>query len=298
MKYYLACDIKQSTLLWKHMKDKMLEAFLREWLIICEYLKSFNSYKILGQYGDEWHIEFDYDEQLSRKIQFLLFLLIIFVERPIENTNTLTNKTSLFRFGFGETLEKASSNEASCKINNICGMNETGMSEIHDFSKNMTQDEKEILIEIQDTMIKFNPIKNIDKINVYYIFSDILLNKYDVKMNVKNIKSKNKYLVKYKVLKDGLMVSYICHNKKDFNYLVNSLKKYDSKICGIYGNVYKIKNRSILLKNNCFCNKQDVYGNVVNVCAKEFIKLEKNEKKFVRITKDEFDNEKIILYNI
>jgi hypothetical protein len=84
----------------------------------------------------------------------------------------------------------------------------------------------------------------------------------------------------------------------EYNSLMNDLIINNAKICSIYGSVYKIKTGSILLKNKCFCNKKDVYGNVVNVCAKEFMKLKDKERKFIKIRKDEFDKELIEYYDI
>ncbi len=278
-KYYLACDIKDSTKMWRHKETEMLHAFLIEWYIICMFLKELKDQmnidsKVLGQYGDEWHIQLstNHDSKyVIRKLLFLVFVLKQFAERPILNLKSMSKKSNLFRFGFSEnSVEEAMKHESECDLDRICVKKK--MKSFFDHT-NLDTQEQTTLENIQEQLIKFNPFDNVDKCWCYYVFAD------------KNVSSKSH--IKTKKLKDRVMVSYKCNTLKEFMKLVDTLDKTDTSYCAVHGEVHAINPSSLLIKNLCFLNPKDVYGDTVNRCAKEFISmlLSKDDKGKQRFTK-------------
>ena len=280
-KYYLVCDIKESTKMWKHKENEMLHAFLIEWYVICMFLRELNDgmkikSKVLGQYGDEWHIQLStkHDKKyVIRKLLFLVFVLKQFAERPILNLKSMSKKSNLFRFGFSEkSVEEAMKHESECDLDRLCVKNK--MKSVLDHTDLDTK-EQQTLEHIQEQLIKFKPLDNVDKCWCYYVFAD---KKVSSKAHIKTKKLKEK---------DDVMVSYKCNTLKEFMTLVDMLDKNDISYCAVHGEVYAINPSSILIKHGCFLNPKDVYGDTVNRCAKEFISMLKsrddNGKRFTKI---------------
>lgn len=267
-KYYVSCDIKESTKMWKHKETEMIKAFLIEWYVICLFFETMKkeskvNYTVLGQYGDEWHIELDtkHDKQyVVRKLSFLVFMLKIFAERPMFNLKSFSKDSNLFRFGFSDkSIDEATKSESECDLDQLCMRNGVKSSMKQN---DLDDDEKKTIVELQDQLISLKPFDNVEKVWCYYIFADKEFTSSKSYIKTKQIKTCN-----------ITMVSYKADTMKDFMKLVRTLDKNDANYCAVHGEVYQIASKSILLKHKCFLNPKDVYGDTVNKCAKEFIRM-------------------------
>lgn len=266
---YVVMDIIKSTLLWRDYEEEMRDIFCSQWKVIYDWvcdLRGLFTLKILGQYGDEWHI---YIENITVEAlhQYLIDLRMSIFEI---DTKYFTNCT--YRIAYGVSLDIALEGYPMKIIENLCvGRHKLRRSfDTDKVSNNIEQRENSIDMKVNKNttyndilqIVQHQPFTFVKKHGMYYTFSNILID--------------CEAYIKTKKCKDGtLMISYVTYELLEYKTLKKALKrtcKEKLRIVTYTGDAYGVHIHDPNYKDAFLC-KNDLYGDLVNSGAKCFLQI-------------------------
>lgn len=277
---YVVMDIIKSTMLWRHYEDEMREVFCAQWKAIYDWIcdmRGVYTVHVLGQYGDEWHIcvENITVENLEQYVNDL--------RESIFEVDSKYFSNCAFRIGYGNTLNIAL-DEYPMKTDLITiGRKSRRSFDVDKISNNIDQRENSIDVKVnQQTTLQdiFQYVKTqqfacIKKSGVYYTFSNVYI---ECEAHVKT-----------RTFTDGnKMISYITYDLLENKKLKKALKSClidKHRIVTYAGEAYSIIINDPKYEDAFLC-KNDLYGDLVNSCAKSFLQILQFEQDDIIIFHD------------
>lgn len=279
---YVVMDIIKSTMLWRHYEDEMRDIFCSQWKAIYDWvcvLREVFTVRILGQYGDEWHISIDNITDVVLK-QYLLELRMSLFDI---DSKYFTNCT--YRIAFGVTLDIALEEYPMKRSENISiGRRRSKRSfDIDKVTNNIEQRENSIDVRVNEhttqhdilQYVQLQPFTFVKKYGMYYTFSNVLID--------------CEAYVKTKKCQDGtLMISYVTSELLEYKKLKKALKrscKENLRIVTYVGEAYGVRIHDPHYTDAFLC-KNDLYGDLVNSCAKCFLQVTQYPQDKITIFND------------
>lgn len=280
---YVVMDIINSTMLWRNYEEEMRDIFCSQWEVIYDWvcaMRGVFTVNIIGQYGDEWHI---YIENITVNMlkQYLLELKVSIFDI---DTKYFTNCT--YRIAFGVTLDIALEEYPMKRSANLCiGRRKSRRSfDTDKVRNNIEQLENSIDIKVnQDTtphdilqIVQLQLFTFVKKYGIYYTFSNVLIDSCEA-------------YIKTKKCQDGsLMISYATYELIEYKMLKKALKrtcKDKLRIVTYTGEAYGVHIHDPRYKDAFLC-KNDLYGDLVNSCAKCFLQIIQQPQDKITICND------------